>query len=596
MNRVQKAAYQELQRLSTSGGSLGEIAAALASLKLMIIPSVDFSAEGTAERDENPAAFGTSEDFKPLVRTTLDGERFVCVFTSEELARAYGSETPQESVNAYRPSGWPAGIYEFLIRNYDGIIVDPGSPHALTLSRTQAAYVYALLNADNMLRRNSLHLISRGEQTFLQEANQRVIAYTYESYLAASAGVEWLSNALNDSRIELAVQERSTVDVLSEIIAAGAEIMLVNAGLPDQHMYYQDDLKRFLASLGRPVDIMSADNLRVEEDEEPELLTKARQRSQPELKKQDFPSDVAVSNHLIKLRSLIEQGELPPWKFLEELAGCALYVPVLPQRTYGLSWPTFWRSRKGGSFTAVCFARRADMDKEFSDTSSDYRYHRLVGLEALRWIVATPAPFDSISIDVGDDRDWLEFPAWWGLLPMLPLLAEDSDELPGSDGSPEWKVVEAAAAQSSSSRPTFKEIASTASAMLRSGEINEATAGKLAALIPRYWVCKQLQPDNLDGTPLRDEQSGRIVLFTDQVDAEQYVEKHLGSEQRQKTRIFPVLSGWENSALHLGEDEEAEICINPGESALILKQDSLSAALDKLSELLMPRVPEFVET
>ncbi|MCB0344154.1 MAG: SseB family protein [Bdellovibrionales bacterium] len=592
MKRSPKAAHEKLQQLSQSGGSLGDIAATLASFPLMVIPSIRSAVESA---DQLPGPLGGQDELSPLTRTTMDGERFACVFTTQELAKAYAAEFPNELVSEYRPSSWSGGIYEFLIRSYQGIIVDPSSTHSVTLSRTQAAYVYALLNSDKLLRRDSLHLITRGEQIFLQEANQRTLAYVYETYLAAQAGIEWLMHALNDNTIEIADQERPTIDVLADVVAANADIMLVNAGLPDQHMYYQDDLKRFLASLGRPVNIMPSKEESEDSAQPPELLAKAQKRPRHAPITQSFPTDEAVSNSLSQLRQSIEESKLPPWKFLESLAETPLYVPALPQRSYGLLWPTFWRSKKGGGFTAVCFARKTDMDREFADTGEhNYQFHRLSGLEAMRWIVATPAPFDSISVDLGDGRDWLEFPAWWGLLPMFPLLAEDANELPELDGSPEWNVVRKAADLSGTARPTFKEIASTAARMHSAGEIDDATVGRLAAIIPRYWIGKLITAENLDGTPVKDS-SSRIVLFTDQEDAVRFVEQNLGEELRAKTRIFPALSGWENSALHLGEDEESPICINPGANQLVLEKAALESALDMLAELLMPRVPSFID-
>lgn len=589
INRNQQAAHKKLAELSSGGGSLAEIAALLRSFPIMHIPT----SASDAARDEEPAATA-ARDAAPLLRTTLDGERFPCVFTRLELAKSYAANNPQEPVGEFRESGWTAGLYDILIRKYGGVIIDAGSPHALTLSRTQAAYIYALLNAEEMLGRKSLHIITCGQDLLLQNANKRKLAYAYETYLAAQAGIDWLARALNDRTIEIAAQERPTVEVLSQTVAAGADILLVNAGLPDQHMYYREDLSGFLASIGRSQAVDPAETPQAE-TQGAELLEKARRAvTRPAVPATSEP-DQAVSNRLSKLRSLIEQNRLEPWEFLQQLSELPLYVPVLPQRSYGLLWPTFWRSRKGGSFIAVCFARKAEMDREFADTAeAGYRSFRLSGIEALRWILATPAPFDHIGIDVGDGGSWLEFPAWWGLIPLFPLLAENERYLPYAADSTEGRVIAAASRRQSGTAASFASIVAAAAELLAAGKVSKQEAGALAAVVPRYWVAKIVTPANLDGTPLRRSEDDAIVLFTDQQSAVSFFERSVSEADRGKARVFPVLSGWENSALHLGEDENCSICINPGKNELLLDRFALEAALEKLSEILMPRVPDFV--
>ena len=438
-HRYSNAGYIQLQRLSKEGGSLAQISGALELFGDMYIvedPEQTLPPEIAEAQEKMLGSFQTELAAPPVCNVTRDNKRMPLVFTSEHLAQLLhgtNGHSPQD-VRIQRAK-WASGLYSFLVQGYDGVIIDADNEHSITLDRAQIACIFGLLDSDNFLSKTVLGSIVKDGEILIHEMGEHKIAYLYETSLAAQAGIKWFKDHIGDEVTGAQAEDRVTAEALKEIISNGASMAFVNAGLADQRPYYREDLVRLLFRRGIILNIKTEEAKKAAEEQDTfkHLREQAERTKTLPVFKSDELTDEQTNNVFCRLRKKAEDRMLEPWQFLEDLAfRLSFHIPPLPKSKAGLIWPTFWRS-ESNSFTVTCFTREADLRKEYGlDSTDDADFVRISGIEAFRWILATPAPFDEISFDDGNSSNWMHIPGWWGLVPLFPLLNDtlSKDEIP----------------------------------------------------------------------------------------------------------------------------------------------------------------------
>lgn len=103
-------------------------------------------------------------------------------------------------------------------------------------------------------------------------------------------------------------------------------------------------------------------------------------------------TETEVAERLRVLRQKWEEESLPPWKMLLEVAyETALWVPADPREMSGLRWPLMGKHPQQHDLKVIhAFASKEMAETTVRATGQDAPVYRLSGIEALRWMWATP--------------------------------------------------------------------------------------------------------------------------------------------------------------------------------------------------------------
>ena len=127
-------------------------------------------------------------------------------------------------------------------------------------------------------------------------------------------------------------------------------------------------------------------------------------------------------------RPRLEAHAYRPWEWAEAVAfEFDFYVPIHPHRVDGYSAPQFTRHLEARDrHVAVAYAREGLALA--NQPPSHRRWHRLSGIEAMRWLLGAPAPVEVAAMNFDEEAGgWVEEPVRRALGPLYPQLYAIAD-------------------------------------------------------------------------------------------------------------------------------------------------------------------------
>jgi len=440
---------QELEKTSRGEGAVSDLAEALKAHPAM---TVLLSKE---EMDRNEAALkearGDGSDEEPGLTVevaseapslnrplpmgpqTPDGRSFVPrLFTDREKARAYGEkagllkEGKEQAVLAESP--WGEELHRLLMAECPAVLIDDETEHKVILDRNVFGQIYALLTLEDFARRPTLYMLARGDHPLIQLGDSGAhLGYVFDSRMAAQAATPRLPRMEGEVRVIGA----PPAEILGRLLAEAVEMLVVNPVLPDERPYLRDDLLTMLSLLG--VDPPPAAGAAISSGgkEMPFPLRFALQTSTLPLWTGLGTVDADSRKTFLEWTAKAKDESALPWQVLEVLAyHVNAYVPRFPQNVEGLFWPQRYRHPDPEQNAGVCHVfTEEDRVKEAlaSQPPEGRTYASLTGIEALRWIWATPEEIQDILWDYPDEEGWFACPAHWALSALFPAFLEFGD-------------------------------------------------------------------------------------------------------------------------------------------------------------------------
>lgn len=196
------------------------------------------------ERPEDQRYVDWSEVGEARVLGHNDERGFVpFAFTDVEFAERYCREhrnLPEGAPVPLMKSRWASGLHRFLMRGYDGVIIDEGTDHRLQLSRRSVGMILGQITLQEFARAENLHVLMSGRKVHLQSARDTTQAFVYLGERAADKGL-----ALMRKRAPAAAAAAvPTHLLLRQLLRRGVGQVIVNPMLPDQRFYLRGDLLR----------------------------------------------------------------------------------------------------------------------------------------------------------------------------------------------------------------------------------------------------------------------------------------------------------------------------------------------------------------
>ncbi len=521
---VSSPLVEALRRTNRGEGDRHEMAGALAGHESLyiIVPPADLSRWmgdlDNALKEKGYGKLKTSDAEKPryVGLTTEEGAFVPRAFSDDTLAHEYavlcGLIDPGEAM-AFMTRSPVNMLYECMVENYAGLILDDGTEHKVNLDRNSIARLYALLTLEEFALLPVLHIVMKDGQPLLQreqDESQKLEAFAYDSKQAAHLGVQQqmaLSNANGVS-----AQESPTRALIERLLRTGVTSLFVNPTFPNERWYEREDLARIVQLLGG--DPAAAVTARIadapqpgtasEPDLDPQLGTgnMAGQGSAaakmtplqwanryptypvwPPPGRSDVESQAFFKSIEEKAAKLREEESPAIWEYVDSIAfALDLYVPVHKPRVDGLIWPQFFNHFQDDekTLTSTYSAASVAQEKFFPGQPIEPdRLLHLAGIEALRWAWGAPATIDDLAIDVyGDSPSWVTVPNFWALSAIYPHFVDVPDleyvanvglakigSLPGARGlKPEvvralvqgWKSLSSIGATNGASPPTVE--------------------------------------------------------------------------------------------------------------------------------------------
>lgn len=382
-----------------------------------------------------PAAGAPDDLPEPVGVTDADGRHLVHIFTDMRRARAWASTASatagrDEVMSATLP--WHGGLRYLLHTPCAGIVVDAGSAERIVLDRAALAHLLAGLALEPLVRRPTVFVVLEGGHVHVESpVGAEAHAFIYDTETAATA----VRQMLEARGLPLNLAPRRLPALLLALEEAGIAHLDVNRGLPDAHSYTLAAVRRMEARVlhyappAVPTTTVDATRPPVASPVTARAQQGPIRPAQPPLPR----TDAEARAFFLEWRHVAVSQTLPVWRFLEALASQAVfYVPRATSATEGLSWPWQVSVRKQPEntdatlvhlFTTEAAARAAVA----AWPRSRQRLVKLAGIEAFRWIWASPAAVTDIAIDYPADDGWMVFPIRWLRHALFPLGHELGD-------------------------------------------------------------------------------------------------------------------------------------------------------------------------
>jgi len=362
------ALVEVLARASRGQASFRELAAALnAHDTLWGIPSLQQVQELLAAA-KTPGGRAGAVAFNGI--RTADGEFGGLLFTDDDRAAAYGRSNGLADAEGGVPvASVPplAGIVRCLVHSWDGLVLDAGTDHAVSLELSSVKRLHASMTREAFARRPELHVVLHLGRPLVQSEGESRYAFVYEAAETAAAGI-----AQQPAGVTAA--PRPTGALLEEFLAAGVTRLVVDPKLPLQRTYDRTDLEQMVA----------ATRVTVADDATGAVIRAGLHATRPMVPPRGRP-DVDGRAAFQAVRASVRSGERRGWQYLETVAfEFDVHVPVHPQRYDGLSWPQIWDKENPSApmFTSAELA--AFMVS--TNAPDARRVEHMAGIEALRWL------------------------------------------------------------------------------------------------------------------------------------------------------------------------------------------------------------------
>ena len=395
-----------LARASRGQASFTELAAALnAHDTLWGIPSAQQVNELLAAAND-PGARATGPIAFNGIRTA-EGEFGGLLFTDDDRAAAYGRSNGLADAEGGVPvASVPPldGVVRCLVHGWDGLVLDAGTDHAVSLELSSVKRLYASMTRDALARRPELHAVYHQERLLVMSEGDERYAFVYEDSETAAAGVARQGHGVT-------AVARPTGALLEELRGSGMTRLLVDPKSPLQRGYDRNDLEAMIvAARGGAANATGA-------------VLRARVHPPVPMVAPRGARDTDGRAALHALRASIKSGARPGWQLMEALAfEHDVHVPLDPRLDDGLLWPQVIGE---GENTAVGAWTSAELATFMLSTNGpDFRrFEHLAGIEALRWIYAAPRRPRKIYVDLTiDAKDTQVVDAHDALLVFFPLL------------------------------------------------------------------------------------------------------------------------------------------------------------------------------
>ncbi len=436
-----------LLRTSRGQASFEELAESLNQLEnvVQIIPSGEFTRfmgdMNQALKDKGYGNVNANDAEQPRVAgiRTEDGRFVPWVFTDDAIAREFaiakGMIQPDEALSLItRPPD--VVLYECLAAGQAGLVIDEGSDHKINMQRNVVARLYGLVTFGRFVALPELQAVIHENKVFYQQPKQGegLQAFVYDSTDGAMAGIA----RIQEKAPAISFQAAPTLPHIANLLKAGVTLLVVNPALASERTYNREDLER-MASAGeaepRP-DPTPDSNLKSDPDRReaagsdpalnlPELLRKATAYPAFPMVPPPGRDDPASQVRFQELRLQAESKEINVWEYVEALAfDLDVYTPVHERPVDGLTWPMIYAHHsEEGKTISYAYSGESRVREQLSANPEEARnYHRLSGIEAMRWVWAAPREIHEVAINLYKDTDgWLSFPSYWAVSAAFPL-------------------------------------------------------------------------------------------------------------------------------------------------------------------------------
>jgi hypothetical protein len=397
----------------------------------------------------------TSDTENPRVVGTTGKDGFVPrVFTSEDVAMEYatarGLIEPGELLmsNHRDAKGY---VIDSLNEQYGGWVIDEGTEHAATLDAPALRRLYALLTLEDFARLPVVHLVGHQGRFVERLPDGEVQALVFDSERTATIGIQKLRQRVPG----VAAQQFPLPPLLTRVLGAGVTRLMVNNGFTTERWYASDDLGKMVALLGgdagaaagqaalaeagtvaaatpdpalqRPPggDVAGTGRQPVAGD----LLAWARRYPTRPMVPPPGRADAESQRVFTALREHVQKQAISIPEYVRLLAyDVDFYVQPLPKPLGGLLWPQPYQDPDDREKSFVhTYTREATMREAVRNEPPEMRaYHRLSGIELMRWVWATPKNAAAeIYIDAYKGTPgYLKVPSRWALSFIYPLFAD----------------------------------------------------------------------------------------------------------------------------------------------------------------------------
>lgn len=458
---------QTLVQMTRGEATLSDLADALrgTSHLVLAIPPAEgarFSQDlDAAVKEKGIGNVMTSDTENPRVVGATGKDGFVPrVFTSEDVAMEYatarGLIEPGELLmsNHRDAKGY---VIDSLNEQYGGWVIDEGTEHAATLDAPALRRLYALLALEDFARLPALHLVGHQGRFVERLADGAVQALVFDSERTATIGIQKLRQRVPG----VAAQQFPVLPLLARLLGAGVTRLMVNNGFTTERWYARDELETMVALLGGDAGAAAGQATSAEAssvaaatadpalqrppggdvagagrppagDRRPiagDLLAWARRYSTRPVVPPPGRPDAESQRVFRALRERVQKQTIGIPEYLRLLAyDVDLYVQPLPKPLGGLLWPQPYQDPDDREKSFVhTYTREATMREAGRNEPPEMRaYHRLSGIELMRWVWATPKnAADEIYIDAYKGTEgYLKLPSRWALSVIYPLFAE----------------------------------------------------------------------------------------------------------------------------------------------------------------------------
>jgi hypothetical protein len=255
---IREATLKLLRKVSQGLGSTDDLVVAFNQVPSMILvirkeDKVRFVSgfdETVRTRTAGDFYWGDTNEPEPIGVTAKDGSHGPFVFTegltAHEFAKTHNLCDENGSFFSFEKP-WIEGLHDFLMRNYGGLIVDPGTNHELQMSRETIAELFAQLTMGQLLKIEKILVASSGKSLHWRGGQNSLQAIVFDNKHAAKHFVEQMEKEGNK---DVNVKRMRTSDVIAFLLRTNVNELVVNAMLPDERTYPRDDFVKMLRLLG----------------------------------------------------------------------------------------------------------------------------------------------------------------------------------------------------------------------------------------------------------------------------------------------------------------------------------------------------------
>jgi hypothetical protein len=416
-----------LRRASRGEATFHELAEVLAGLDglLLIAPpgdTVRFFKDLDAALGPNRDRRVTVKDAPPPRPHGMDtSEGFVLfVFTDDRLAREYavtkGIIAPDD-VLSFLSKGAATVLFEVLVEQHAGIVIDSGAEHQLNLRRPAIARLYALLALADFAALPALHVVGVDGRPHLQpNPNGGQRAFVFQSKEVAAYGAP----RLGQDGTAVPTVEVPTRTLLERLLQLGVTQIVVDPETPLLRSYERDDMLRMLELAGGDARAASSapDPALQPEPGASDAAARTVVRRLAPLRP---PARDTEANHAAfeSFRKRVDERSMTIWSYLDGLAfEFELWAMVHPRPVDGFTWPAIFADESDpNKVLAKAFTR----ERDGRAAEADARLVSLSGLELMRWVWAAPKRIDQILINnFAASEGWVACPGYSVLSVVYP--------------------------------------------------------------------------------------------------------------------------------------------------------------------------------